>query len=476
MLRLPVILIIIYLCFSSCKKILFTDSELRFSEDTLQFDTVFTSIGSVTKELRIINPGKQSLTISHLYLAGGRSSQFRLNIDGEPVNEKFNVQLESGDSIFIFVDLFVDPGNSSSPLAVNDSINFIIGNKNQKVMLYAWGQDINLIKNKTIGSATWIKGKPYVIYDKLVVDTLETLTIEAGTRIFFHRNASLVIAGSIMVKGSLEFPVVFASDRLEKMYEDIPGQWKGILILNSGKGNNINHAIIKNAICGIQLGEASPGNDIPVLKLFSTVISHSSVSGFSAINGNVEAANCVILHCGSSCIYLGAGGDYTFTNCTLFNRWDYGVRLSPALFVTEKAEKPEMRVSQMDVTLNNSVVYGDNDSEINIVPFNTILTGNYYFDHCLIRLDTIKTKFWDSDEFPGTIINKNPMFIDDLNWDLRPDTLSPLVDNGSQAFLLLYPLDIRGVSRTLYGKPDIGAFERIPGEYKKDKSNSSSFL
>ena len=157
----------------------------------------------------------------------------------------------------------------------------------------------------------------------------------------------MVIAGSIMVKGSVESPVLFASDRLEKMYDDIPGQWKGILILNSGKANNISHTVIRNAIYGIQLGEEISSTDVPVLKLFSSVISHSSVSGLSAINGNVEAANCIFTHCGSYCIYLGAGGDYTFTNCTLFNRWDYGVRLSPALLVTEKPEKPEIE-SQSD--------------------------------------------------------------------------------------------------------------------------------
>jgi hypothetical protein len=440
-----------------------------FSEDTLYFDTVFSSVGSVTKELRIINQGKHNLTVDHVYLSGGSSSQFRLNIDGEPVNEKYNIQIESGDSIFVFVDVFVDPGNGSSPVTVNDSIIFLIGEKNQKVHLLAWGQDINLIKIKTINSETWQKGKPYVIYEKVTVDTLETLTIEEGTRIFFHRNASMVIAGSIIVRGSAESPVLFASDRLEKMFEDIPGQWKGIMILNSSKANNINHTIIRNAIYGIQLGESIFSTDVPVLKLFSSVISHSSVSGLSAINGNIEAANCIFTHCGNYCLYLGAGGDYTFTNCTLFNTWDYGLRLTPALLVTEKPEKPGVRISQMDVHLNNSAIYGDNRSELNIVPLNVIVAGNYYFDHCLLKLDTLNAAFWSKTKFPGAIINKNPLFINATMWDLRPDTLSPLLDTGSPVFSALYPSDIRGVSRTLYGNPDIGAFERVPGEHKKEK-------
>jgi hypothetical protein len=470
MLRIIFILFISYLFFSSCERIgNLNDSKLLFSEDTIYFDTVFSSVGSVTKELRIKNRGKQNLMVNHIYLSGGSSSRFRLNIDGEPVREKFNVQIEAGDSIFIFVDVFVDAGNISSPVAVNDSIVFAIGEKIQTVQLLAWGQDINLINNKTINSETWQKGKPYVIYEKVTVDTLETLTIAEGTRIYFHRNASMVIAGSIIVNGSIESPVLFAGDRLEKMFEDIPGQWKGILILNSAKANNISNAIIRNTIYGIQVGEAIFSTEVPVLKLFSSVISHSTISGLSAINGNVEAANCIFTHCGNYCIYLGAGGDYTFTNCTLFNIWDYGLRLSPALLVKEKPEWPEVKVTQMDVSLNNSVVYGDNQSELNIIPLSKIFTGNYYFDHCLIRLDTLNAPFWEKDEFPSAIINKNPLFIDVTVWDLRPDTLSPLINNGNPAFSAIYPYDIRGVSRTLNGNPDIGAFERLPGEHKKEK-------
>jgi hypothetical protein len=279
----------------------------------------------------------------------------------------------------------------------------------------------------------------------------------------------MVIAGSIIVKGTIEWPVLFASDRLEKMYEDIPGQWKGILILNSGKGNNISHAIIRNAVYGIQLGEIIPSTDVPVLKLSSSVIEHSSVSGLSAINGSIEASNSVFSHCGSYCIYLGSGGEYSFTNCTINNRWDYGIRLTPALYISEKPEKAGARISQMDVNINNSVIYGDNISELNIVPLTTILSGNYYFDHCLIKLDTVRSSFWDRHEFPGTIVNTSPLFIDPSNWDFRPDTLSPMINNGNSVYSSVYPFDIRGVSRTLDGNTDIGAYERLPGEGKKEK-------
>ena len=468
--RSSLILLFLIVVYWSCERQPFSDNlNLLFSEDTIHFDTVFTTIGSATRELRVKNSENTKINIDRIYLSGGQGSQFRLNIDGEPVFEKRDVEVDAGDSLFIFVNVLVDPTNRDAPLAVTDSIIFVEGDKIQKVQLLAWGQDIFLINKKLILTETWNKSKPYVIYDNTTVDTLETLFIDEGTRIFFHRNSSLTIAGNLVVNGSVTLPVLFAGDRLEKMYEDIPGQWTGLLFLNTSKGNSINHAIIRNAVYGIQLGESGPGTDTPDMKLLSSSISHSTVSGLSALNGNIEAANCIFSHCGSYCIYLAAGGNYTFTHCTVFNQWEYGFRSSASLYITEKPANPGGQTRQLDLNLNNSVVYGDINSELEIIPLTNSFSGNYFFDHCLLKLDTINAAFWDRDEFPGTLINENPRFIDESVWDLRPDTLSPLIDNGNPAYLTEYPVDYRGVLRSLDGKPDIGAFERIPGEHKKDK-------
>jgi hypothetical protein len=444
-------------------------SLLHFSDDTIYFDTVFSSIGSVTKELRIVNQGSKGITINRIFLSGGQSSMFRLNIDGEPVNEKFNIPIEAGDSIFIFVDVTVDPADSESPVSVSDSILFQLNDQIQIVQLLAWGQDIILIDNKTINSQTWHKGKPYVIYNKVIVDTLETLTIESGSKVYFHRNASMVVAGTIIADGSADQPVLFAGDRLENMYMDVPGQWKGILILNSAKGNNFSHAIIRNGLYGIQLGEAISSLEIPSLKIYSSEVSHISVSGLSSVNGDIEAANCLLYHCGNYCVYLGSGGEYQFIGCTIYDRWEYGLKLSPAIYINEKGENPEVITGPMHVDMINCVIWGDNQSEMSISSAEKIFTGSYSFDHCLVKLDTITAKFWNKDDFPSTIVNKDPRFIDASAWDLRPDTLSPLVNRGSKLMVNSFPVDIRGVPRNLYGDPDIGAYERKPGEKKRVK-------
>jgi hypothetical protein len=337
-----------------------------------------------------------------------------------------------------------------------------------KVQLLAWGQDINLFETQVIGTETWNSPKPYVIYGNLTLDTLETLTIGEGTRIYFHKNASITLAGNIVISGTLNSPVLMASNRTEDIYEDIPGMWAGIIILNTSKGNRINNTIIRNSINGILIGEAKVSGSVPDLKLFNTTIYHSTVTALAAINCNLQAVNVVFSHCGRYCISIKGGGNYSFTHCTVYNLWDYGFRLTPSLFVSEKPVVTGGTSSQLYLDVNNTVIYGDLVSEIGIVPLTTSLTGNYYFDHCLIKLDTINSAIWSQERFPGASVNINPKFIDYLAWDFRPDTLSPLISKGNPLYLIDFPVDIRGASRLTDGQPDAGAYERIPGEKKNN--------
>jgi hypothetical protein len=440
---------------------------LSFSADTIYFDTVFATTGSVTKELRVKNSLSEKLTIDEISLAGGINSQFRLNIDGEPAVSVTNVELERGDSVYIFVDVFVDPANIDSPVAITDSIMFRVAGEEMKVQLLAWGQDIFLVEKKIIKSETWGNSRPYVIYGNVTVDTLETLTIEAGARIYFHKNASLTMAGNIIALGTIGSPVLMASDRTEEIYEDVPGMWSGLFILNTSNGNRINNTIIRNSINGIHIGEVSGSGSLPDLKLFNSEIYHSTVSALAIINCNVEAVNSVFSHCGKFCISIRAGGNYSFTHCTVFNIWDWGYRLTPSLYVSEKPVVTGGTTNQLYLDVNNSVIYGDISSEILIIQGSKSLKGNYFFDHCLIKLDTINSGFWNREWFPGVQVNKDPKFIDHFNWDFRPDTLSPLIDKGDPLYMVEFPVDIRGVSRLTDGLPDGGAYERVPGEHKK---------
>ena len=92
--------------FTSCKKevgfITDKNSKLNFSEDTVLFDTVFTTIGSTTRQIRVRNMNKQKINISSVRLQNGNSSMFTLNVDGTPGKSVSDVEILAQDSIYIF--------------------------------------------------------------------------------------------------------------------------------------------------------------------------------------------------------------------------------------------------------------------------------------------------------------------------------------------------------------------------------------
>ncbi|GAJ20044.1 unnamed protein product, partial [marine sediment metagenome] len=73
--------------------------------------------------------------------------------------------------------------------------------------------------------------------------------------------------GTLMVSGTLEEPVTFQGDRLESMYEYIPGQWGGMYFINGSQNNKIDYAEIKNAVTGIHLGNLYSEDAPPTLEL-----------------------------------------------------------------------------------------------------------------------------------------------------------------------------------------------------------------
>lgn len=125
------------------------NTKLNFSEDTVLFDTVFTQVGSATRQLKIYNPYKKKLLVKRIWLAGGANSQFKLNIDGVPGNMATDIELMPNDSLYIFVEVTVNPLNVNSPMIVSDSVFFETNESIQDVDLVAWGQDAHYIRPNT---------------------------------------------------------------------------------------------------------------------------------------------------------------------------------------------------------------------------------------------------------------------------------------------------------------------------------------
>src|SRR5690606_8734236 len=119
--------------FSACREDNFlsnADIDLRFETDSVLFDTVFTTVGTITKRFKVYNPTNQNIRIDEIYLGGRRASgnsNFRLNINGNPVNDAREVELLARDSLYIFVEATIDPNSTLTPFLVVDSVMFRSG-------------------------------------------------------------------------------------------------------------------------------------------------------------------------------------------------------------------------------------------------------------------------------------------------------------------------------------------------------------
>lgn len=467
--------------FFSCRKdpIVNPNAKLEFSTDTVLFDTIFTTIGSSTKNFRVYNNQNQPITVDRIRLAGNAGAMYRMNINGRKVSLLEKVEIPAKDSIYIFVEVTLNPSNQNNPMVVQDSIVFESGGNTQDVKVIAFGQDVHLVNGEILKTQKWINDKPYLVYNSMLVDSLETLTIDPGTRIYFHKRSSLLVLGTLIVNGTLEEPVSFMGDRLEHKYDELPGQWGGWKDFEGGgsyiyggihfavgsKDNVINHAIIKNALKGIQLDSlANPSK--PTLTISNSRIENMSMAGILAQSSTILASNCLIANCGSWCVALTLGGSYEFYHCTLSNNFGTGTRTEPTLMLNNFLEYNGVAyVYQLyNALFANCIITGSRPMEIEFL--NTInkkpVPGefNYIFDNCLVTVDTLNTS--DESKWINIIKNLNPRF-DSLTYtfrDYRLDTLSPAKDRANPFFAKFFPLDMMGYSRLSDAGPDIGAYER----------------
>jgi hypothetical protein len=104
---------------NSCQKEVFStdiSSQPTFSTDTVQFDTVFSTIGSATLIFKIYNPHKEFLKISKACIGTGQKTPFRMNIDGNPGQSLRDIEIRPHDSVYVFCEVTINPND---PLEVS---------------------------------------------------------------------------------------------------------------------------------------------------------------------------------------------------------------------------------------------------------------------------------------------------------------------------------------------------------------------
>ncbi len=483
---------------SSCRKDFSTIpsfGSLAFSKDTVFLDTVFTNIGSATYNLKVYNRGNKAITIPKIALENGVSSNYRLNVDGIPGKEFNDIDILAKDSIFVFVETTIDANNVTNPL-YTDRILFDNGTNQQDVDLVTLVQDANFIfpnqdpismkidslsfnsqpttiKGRFLNDneLTFTNSKPTVIYGYAAVAANKTLTIEAGSKVYFHNDSGLIIDknATLKVNGTLTEKVTFEGDRLENSFSKIPGQWGTIWMRAGSKENEISHAQIKNGVIGILI-DSIGSTSTPTLKLDNTEIYNHSNYGILARETNIEAYNVVIGAAGQASLAATVGGTYNFTHSTFANFWNNGIRQLPAVlinnfFVFNDASGQEIVETRNLNAANfiNCIFDGNNNIEFLLDKVDGSIF-NYSIQNCMISFTdntnafngNVEMDFSVNPNYENIILNGFANFRNSQNEDFIIGADSDAINN---AISTSFTNDILGVNRIT--NPAIGAYQNI---------------
>ena len=454
------ILFIAFYCFffSACTKTKpFSVSNVTFSSDSLVFDTVFTTQGSITKQIKIYNPDKKPISLSNIILAGGKNSPFRINVDGISGTSFKDIIIEGKDSLFVFVDVHLNINGKNYPLIIQDSIQVSSNGKNQYLPLIVWGQDAYFHYVETIKESTWKNDKPHIIIGYARIAPTKTLTIEEGSSIHLSSNSLLIVdsSSSILAIGTKDKKITFQGIRLDAAYKNTTGQYYGIYF-HKAAPSKLTHTTIRNGVTGIHVYSKASSNNQATLSLENCLIEQNARYGvFLFDNPSLVMKNCIILKNEIYGLFVLQGASFEITHCNIlgYNNASKDAAACALKNYYANAKDGVTYVSSIIGTIDNSIVYGYKTNEL---LYDTIsdpsITISTKFNNCLIRLKNTP----ENSDFSDNIWNTDPNFnsIPKSDYHLQPG--SPLIDKGNPLKTLL--LDFEDKPRDV-NNPDIGAYE-----------------
>lgn len=470
------IVLLIAVTDSSCKKtrLLTNGGEVRFSVDTLAFDTVFTAQGSFTNGFVIYNTQDEKIRISSIHMESGAASYFHLNVDGDSSKNITTVEIAPHDSAWVFATVKIDPTNADNPFVIVDRMIATLNGKDFAVPFTAYGQNAHYITGKGdtlagITNATWLTDKPYVIIHGALVLPGNTLTIPAGCRIYMHADSRLFVEGTLKINGTKSDSVIFQGDRIDRNYfgyEGYPGEWGGIAFLSPSTGNEMHYAIVTNCgngaggwyPAGVFVGMDSSGNKADVF-LDHTIISNSIGYGLMSLGGKVTAENCLVHTCGAEALALVQGGVYDFKNCDFIvygnDKVSHIQEPTGAILNYLQIDDTHYIGGDMNAKLTNCVIFGSLDNEL-VCDKKDGFAYNVTLDHCLIKDGG--TAIDASVLQTGCIFNGDPKFGDYTKFDFHATAGAPMIDAGTNVNFTGLPNDLDDKPRA-HNTIDIGCFE-----------------
>ena len=458
----------------SCREYQVSDDpslRLTFSCDTLSFDTVFTQQGSATAQLMVYNRNASAMRIDRVWLTNGTA--FRANVDGEPQLDRLtNLQINGGDSLFVFIRVEIDPTGVNNPLLVTDQLHFHLANgATQDVELEAYGQDVTRIgKTVLTGDFTFTNTRPYLLLDTLIINGKTTL--QAGATLYMHSGACLFALGDVEASGTLDAPILVRGDRLDRLFDSVPylyagGSWNGIY-LESAEPRTYTFSYVDILSGNIGLYCYNEGaSGLSQLTMNGCRIHNHTLYGLVLLNTDALVTNTEISNCASYCVYC-SGGTHQFVHSTIASYFNYTtIRIQSvakencaAVYIDNLAKTGP----QTNTSFYNSIITGYLTNQVVVAtPFDRFypgaFVGNYLKTDTLALPHATANVYWQKTDTANVFVNDFYKYKEYVYYDFHLDSVSPALGIGDSIAALPYPADRDGVSRALK-RPDAGCYQR----------------
>ncbi|MDQ8143571.1 hypothetical protein [Chryseobacterium sp. CFS15] len=435
--------------------------ELSFSRDTVFCDTVYHQVRSETYVVKVFNNEDKDVMIPRISLEKGAASLYKINVDGKTGHDFQNVPLRKKDSLYIFVE--IAPQATGPEAIAEDRVLFTTGAGQQHVTLFSVVQDAEFFiktpsnPNVIASDATWSNNKAKIIYGDLTLDPGVNLNVQAGTKIYFHKNSGMKVStgATLNINGTADNQVIIRGDRNDSYYDTIPRNWNSIK-MEAASVLNMNHTRLFGGTRGLEMTETDATISNSFIHTFQEY-------GIYSVRSNINAKNLVMNNCGEACVGIFKGGVYDFVHSTIVN---YSEVLSQftrdGIYATNefKKENGQPDPGSLHINIRNSIIYSDRDNSLtlNQVPGQLL---NFTIQNSLLKYSGISAAGFDftSSSVVQSIKNQDPRFMNYFaaKMNLRVKADSPAKNKGDITVANTVPTDIVNVSRTT--SPTLGAYQ-----------------
>ena len=479
-------------------------NQLTISRSTLSFDTVFSKVPSASKKFMVYNHSGDGVRITSVEQSrGAEKSGFRVNVNGMYISPDADnrlttpIELRSGDSLRVWVEITSQKENNTiEPQKVEDNILFNLeSGRQQAVNLYAWTWDADTLQDHTIATDSLIDNKgerPLVVHGKLTVAPEATLTIAAGSIVYFHQDGELNVDGRLVISGEKDKLVTLRCDRLDSLlqlsYDEIPGKWQGVTLSKSSHDNVISYLDLHGSEYGIKID--GDGSDKAGLSIDHSIIMNTLGDGITCNNAQLAISNCLLAN--SSGYQLNVtGGNVSVNSSTLASFYGYTSSRKYALRMTDISPNVDdiVNVNENDnenenpkslpltLRMTNSIVTGYADDQVYWFPYDMTAEPDILIQHSYLRTpkptDEYSSKMLQDNLYDGDTDETMQgralfQYVNDdgtsFKYDFTPKAGTPVIASADPTTSCSD--DILGTTRK--ATPDMGCYETTASENENE--------